>query len=242
MKTSESIEAKINRLPKDYVFTYIDFLSKVNKREAIIKHLNRLVKAGKIEKLSKGKYYKPKDGVFGRLLPEQNEIVKDLLEEDGKPVGYITGYSIYNNLGFTTQVSNVIQVGKQTTRPRLKRGRYTISFIKQKNTINKENIPLLRILDVIRFIKKIPDTTVDHSCKRLKELLSKLDQSQKERIIKLAQKYSPSTRAFLGALLENIGLNPSLTIVLYESLNHITTYNIPVSENVLPNAENWHIK
>ena len=243
MKTSEYIEDKIGRLPKNYVFTYVDFLTEVNKKEAIIKHLNRMVQSGKIDKLSKGKYYKPQESVFGTLLPEQYQIVKDLLEEDGrKRIGYITGYSIYNSLGFTTQVSNIIQIGTQHTRPKLKRGRYTISFIKQKNTINNENIPLLRLLDVIRFIKKIPDTTADKSCKRLLVLLKDLKDQDQVQIIKLAFKYGPGTRALLGALLSQIGIKEKqLLNELFESLNPITTYHIPISENVLPTAKNWYI-
>ena len=242
MKTSEYIEDKINRLSKNYVFTYMDFLTEVNKREAIIKHLNRMVKSGKINKLSKGKYYKPQESVFGTLLPEQYQIVKDLLEEGGKRIGYITGYSSYNSLGLTTQISNIIQIGKQQTRPKLKRGRFTITFIKQKNTINKENIPLLRLLDVIRFIKKIPDTTVDKSCKRLLMLLSELNNDDKVQIIKLSFKYSPGTRALLGALLSNTRINENeLLNELFKSLNPITTYDIPVSEEVLPTAQSWYI-
>ena len=242
MKTSEYIEDKINRLSKNYVFTYMDFLTEVNKREAIIKHLNRMVKSGKINKLSKGKYYKPQESVFGTLLPEQYQIVKDLLEEGGKRIGYITGYSAYNSLGLTTQISNIIQIGKQQTRPKLKRGRFTITFIKQKNTINKENIPLLRLLDVIRFIKKIPDTTVDKSCKRLLMLLSELNNDDKVQIIKLSFKYSPGTRALLGALLSNTRINENeLLNELFKSLNPITTYDIPVSEEVLPTAQSWYI-
>ena len=53
-----------------------------------------MVAAGKINKLSKGKYYKPQESIFGALLPEQYQIVKDLLEEDDKRIGYITGYMI----------------------------------------------------------------------------------------------------------------------------------------------------
>jgi len=34
-----------------------------------------MVATGKIEKLAKGKYYKPQCTVFGELLPEQNQIV-----------------------------------------------------------------------------------------------------------------------------------------------------------------------
>lgn len=243
MKTSEYIEDKINRLPKSYVFTYVDFLTEVNEREAIIKHLNRLVQSGKINKLSKGKYYKPQESVFGTLLPEQYQIVKDFLEEEGrKRIGYITGYSVYNKLGLTTQISNIIQIGTQDTRPKLKRGRFTISFIKQKNTINNDNIPLLRLLDVIRFIKKIPDTTVDKSCKRLLELLGELGPDQWVQIIKLSFKYGPGTRALLGALLSTIQINnESMLNELFESLNPITTYKIPVSEEILPTAKNWYI-
>lgn len=207
MKTSVYIEDKINKLPKGYVFTYVDFISEVTKQEAIIKHLNRMVASGKIEKLSKGKYYKPQSTVFGYLLPEQNQIVKDLLENDGRLLGYITGYSFYNAMGFTTQVSNIIQIAKNETRPSLQRGRFKIAFIKQKNTITKQNIPLLRLLDAIRFIKDIPNATINNSCIRLLSLLANLteeEEEEEEQIKKLALKYPPSTRTLLGALFMQI--------------------------------------
>jgi len=241
MKTSVYIEDKINKLPKGYVFTYVDFISEVTKQEAIIKHLNRMVASGKIEKLSKGKYYKPQSTVFGDLLPEQNQIVKDLLENDGRLLGYITGYSFYNAMGFTTQVSNIIQIAKNETRPSLQRGRFKIAFIKQKNTITKQNIPLLRLLDAIRFIKDIPDATINNSCIRLLSLLANLTKEEQEQIKKLALKYPPSTRALLGALFMQIDGSQNLEI-LQKSLNPITTYNLSVSETILPTAKNWNIK
>lgn len=241
MKTSDYIESKINKLPKGYVFTYLDFISEVTKREAIIKHLNRMVASGKIEKLSKGKYYKPQNTIFGTLLPEQNQIVKDLLEKDGKLLGYITGYSYYNAMGFTTQVSNVIQIAKNETRPSLQRGRFKIIFIKQKNTITKQNIPLLRLLDAIRFIKVIPDASINNSCSHLLVLLTELTKEEQEQLIKLALKYPPSTRALLGALFQQINANQNVEM-LQKSLNPITTYNLSVSETILPTAKNWNIK
>ncbi|UMB53724.1 DUF6088 family protein [Lutibacter sp. A64] len=241
MKASDYIEDRVNKLPKGYVFTYVDFLSEVAKREAIIKHLNRMVVSGKIEKLSKGKYYKPQSTVFGNLLPEQNQIVKDLLEKNGKLLGYITGYSFYNAMGFTAQVSSIIQIAKNETRPSLQRGRFKIAFIKQKNTITKQNIPLLRLLDAIRFIKDIPDATINNSCTRLLTLLADLSEEEQEQIKKLALKYPPSTRALLGAFFQQIDSNQN-TETLKKSLNPITTYNLSVSENILPTAKNWNIK
>ncbi|PKA98744.1 hypothetical protein B0O79_2436 [Flavobacteriaceae bacterium MAR_2009_75] len=243
MKTSEYIEDKINKLSKGYVFTYMDFMNEVTRREAIIKHLNRMAASGKINKLSKGKYFKPQETVFGTLLPDQHQIVKDLLEEDGKLVGYITGYRVYNSLGLTTQVSSTIQIGKREIRPSFKRGRFRISFIKQKNTINKENIPLLRLLDAIRYIKKIPDTTIEKSCIRLMALLRGLKINEQIKLIKLAFKYSPATRALLGALLSETGCKAETELRdLQDSLNPITVYNLNISEKALPNAKYWNIK
>lgn len=232
MKVIEYIRNTIDRLPKGYVFTYEDFDVDVNKKEAIIKALNRMVNSGKIEKLSKGKYFKPEKTPFGGLQPNQEQIVKDLINEDSKVVGYLTGYSIYNKLGLTTQVSNIIQIGKNQTRPKFKRERYTISFIKQKN------IPLLQILDSIKYVKKIPDTTIETSCLRFLEIIRKLN--DKKELIRLSLKYPPSTKALLGALLDETQ-NKSITISLKKSLNPITKYEIPGAKKALTEASNWNI-
>ena len=241
MKTTEYIAFTINRFLKGYVFTYEDFITKVNKKEAIIKALNRMAALGKITKLSKGKYYKPEKTVFGALQPEQYQVVKDLLEQNGKTIGYLTGYSIYNKLGLTTQVSNIIQIGKNEIRSSFTRGRFKISFIKQKNNITKKNIPLLQILDSIRYIKKIPDSTNEFVCKRLIAILIELNEKDIKTIIRLAQKYPPSTRALLGAILDEVG-KVELTKSLLKSLNPITKYTISGVAKVLSTTEKWNIK
>lgn len=240
MKVTEYVRNTIDRLPKGYVFTYEHFGVDVENREAVIKALNRMVNSGKIEKLSKGKYFKPETTPFGTLQPNQEQIVKDLINEDGKIVGYLTGYSIYNKLGLTTQVSNIIQIGKNQTRPKFKRERYIISFIKQKNIITKKNIPLLQILDSIQYIKKIPDTSIKISCLRFLEIIKILNIDDKKELIRLSLKYPPSTRALLGAMIDELQ-NKSITISLKESLNPITKYKISGAEKVLTKASNWNI-
>ena len=241
MKTVEYIAFTIDRLPKGYVFTYADFVTKVNRKEAVIKTLNRMAASGKIVKLAKGKFYKPENTVFGNLQPNQAQVVKDLVENDGKLIGYLTGYSIYNQLGLTTQVSNTIQIGKNEIRPSFQRDRYTISFIKQKNTITKENIPLLQILDSMRYIKKIPDTNTISACKRFLGIIKDLQEKDKTTLVRLALKYPPASRAFLGALLEENG-NIALTGPLRKSLNPITTYKLSGVNKILPNSEKWNIR
>jgi hypothetical protein len=243
MKTTEYIAFIIDRLPKGYIFTYNDFTQQVKNvraeqktrplgKEAVIKALNRMVASGKIAKLSKGKYYKPKDTVFGKLQPDQFQVVRDLLEDNGKVTGYLTGYSIFNRLQLTTQVSNTIQIGKNQIRPSFKRGYYTISFIKQKNTITKENIPLLQILDSIRYIKIIPDSSIEFVGKRLLSIIKNLNVKNRTALVKLALKYPPAVRALLGAILDNLG-NTNLTEPLLKSLNPISGYKFPGIDKVL---------
>lgn len=241
MKTSDYVEFTMNKFPRGYVFTYRDFFIEVDKKEAVIKALNRMVAAGKLSKISKGKYYKPEQTPFGELIPDQKQIVKNLLEEDGKIVGYLTGFSIYNQLGLTTQVSNTLQIGKNHIRPAFKRERYNISFVKQANTITKDNIRLLQLLDTIRYIKKIPDTRIEDACARLLKIFAKLSEKEVSTMIRLALKYPPSTRALLGAILDELG-NSEITDPLFRSLNPITKYNLPGVRKTLAATDKWNIE
>jgi hypothetical protein len=172
LKASEVIQAKLKRLPSGHVFTYLDFEDASASKEALVKALNRMVASGQLAKLSKGRYYLPEKTPFGKLPPPQYQVVKDLLKRDGKTIGYLTGLSSYPELGLSTQISNTIQIGKNDIRASFKRGQYTIEFIKQKNTITADNIPLLRLLDALRLIKKIPDTSEEAICRRMREIIS----------------------------------------------------------------------
>ena len=241
MKTSEYIAFKVDRLPKGYVFTYADFVTEVNRKEAVIKALNRMVASGKIVKLAKGKFYRPEETTFGNLQPNQYQIVKDLLEDNNKIIGYLTGYSIYNQLGLTTQVSNTIQIGKNEIRPSFRRERYTISFVRQKNVITRERIPLLQILDAIRYIKRIPDTNNETACRRLLVIIGNLKERDLVSLCRLVLKYPPSARALTGAILEEAG-NIIHTEPLRKSLNPITVYKLPGVSKILTSGQNWNIR
>lgn len=240
MKITEYIAFNIDRLPKGYVFTYANFITEVNRKEAVIKALNRMVASGKIAKLAKGKYYKPENTPFGNLQPSQVQVVKDLLEENGKITGYLTGYSIYNQLGLTTQVSNTIQIGKNQIRPNFIRERYKIAFLKQKNTITKESIPLLQLLDAIRYIKKIPDATVEASCARFLAIIKNLTDKEINILVRLALNYPPATRALVGSLLDQLQQG-NTTELLFKSLNPITTYRLTGASKVLSTTDKWNM-
>ena len=241
MKTVDIIEDRINKFSKNYVFTYSDFSVEVEDENTVERTLNRLTKQGKISKLSKGKFYKSRKTEFGISKPPIKQIVKDLLEKDGKLVGYLTGYSVYNSLYLTTQISNTLQIGVNKYRRAIKRGQYKISFILQPNVISKNNIELLQILDAVRFINEIPATTPDEACMRLQQIFKELSPEKQKRLAKLSLKYTNYVRALCGAMLEQIGAETILLNKLKKSLQGITTYKIPISERVLPTKIKWNI-
>lgn len=241
MKVTELLKDKIIGFPEGFVFSYDDFGIDADKESAFKKAMSRLIKSGTIERLSKGRFYKPKKGIINNLRPDEYEIVKDLLVENGTPIGYITGLGIFNRLGLTTQMSNIIQIGANFDKKQLQRGKYTIKFIRQRNLINRNNIYLLQLLDCIRFIKSIPDTTVNQSFDRLVFLVDELSEKDINKFTELALKYPPSARALTGAILEKLEFN-NLSDRLLKSLKSTTHFDIDLSGARIKDKQKWKIQ
>ena len=238
---TDLIKTTIDKFPFGFVFTPSDFPIDVSKQATVNRILNNMVSAGSIRRLSKGRFYKPQISKFGELPPDTYQVVKDLLEKNGKITGYITGYSAFNDLGLTTQVPFSLHIGVRNEKKAIKRDVYRISFIKQQNLITKDNISLLRLLDCLRFFKNIPDALPGDTCKRLLYLFSQLDSLQVDKIKKLALKYNPSTIALLGAILQTINEDEE-TSMLLNKLNPQTSYKLGISKEILHNQEKWYIK
>jgi hypothetical protein len=238
---TDKVTNSVNNFESGFVFTPNDFGVEASKQPTVNRILNNMVAAGKICRLSKGRFYKPRITQFGELQPDTYQIVKDLIEKNGKTIGYITGYSAFNQLGLTTQVPATLQIGRAKEKNPIKRGVYRISFIKQLNTITKANTPLLRLLDCLRFFKEIPDAMPNNTCRRLLYLFRELTPEQIATTKRLALKYNPGTIALLGAILETLNLEEN-TNALFKALNPLTTYKLGISTEILPNQSKWYIK
>jgi hypothetical protein len=234
---TDTIKNTINKMSAGMVFTADDFPVTAENPKGVSKILNDFVAQGYLRKLSKGRFYKPQIGKFGELPPDTYQTVKDLLEKDGKLIGYIIGYSTFNDLMLTTQVPSVLQIGTRKEKKAIVRGIYRIHFAKQENTITKDTIPLFRLLDCLRFFKIIPDTAPDKACQRMLYLLKELDEQQIAKIKKLVLKYTPQTIALLGAMLENLYPDED-TSILFKKLNPMTIYKLSISQNILPTQKN----
>lgn len=238
MVIAKQLKETLKDMPEGQVFTIQDFDIPMEHQPALQRCISRLVADGTVQKVSKGKYYKPRKSIFGTLKPPVMEIVKDLLERNGKPTGYITGTAAFARMGLTTQITSAITIGTKQYRRPLKRGEYTVSFILQPNEITAENIPLLCILDAVKSLRKIPGTSPDECVRLLSGRIASLSGDDRIRLTGLAAGYAPYVRALSGAMLESIGADCR---ALRETLNGTTRYSIPVSTQALPTKRNWNI-
>ena len=238
MVISNEVKKKIADTPDGVILTIGDFNVPMQYQGALVKALNRLTEQGTLQRLSKGKYYKPRKTIFGTLKPAPEEITKDFLEKNGKLVGYITGNSAFASMGLTTQITSSILIGTNRYRNPLTRGDYVISFLQQRNPITEEYIPLLRILDALKFIKEIPASSPNSIVVQFCNIICALSKAEQKMLLELAANYTPYVRALLGAIMEQNNLE---TESLKKSLNGTTYYKLPISEQVLPNKKNWNI-
>lgn len=232
------IRKKINELPTGYVFTLSDFDLDPSNEMALAKMLSRMVSTGELKKISKGKYYKPKETAFGIVKPPVEELVKDYLKRNDEVIGYITGAASFSQMGLTTQISAKLTIGTNHYRRPVTRGGYKVSFLKQDNPITAENVELLRLLDAIKLIREIPGTSPNEACKVIIGLISMLSDERIVELEKLSLKYTSYVRAVVGAILELLGKSMSL---VRKSLNGTSSYKLPITDSVLPTKTKWRI-
>ena len=239
MIIADTIKKVLEITPPGVIISVDDFDISQKYQPALVKALSRYVAKGVIQKVSKGRYYKPKNTVFGILKPSVMEVVKDCLESDSKLIGYITGPSAFAEMGLTTQISSSIMVGSNKYRRPRKRGEYSISFLLQPNVITEDNIQLLRILDALRLLRDIPASSPDDCVKGVCNIVKSLSENRRSELMSLAVSYTPYVRALLGAIIEYTGNNADS---LRNSLKGITTYSLPVSDSILPTKTEWNIR
>jgi len=238
---ADIVKSRINTFNEGYVFSYMDIEEPSKNREAVIKALNRLTEKGILQKLVKGKFYKPSLSDNVKQSPDLNEIVKDLLQHKGEQIGYLTGRSIYNKLGITTTKSNKIQIGRNTFKPPIKRSIYTIQFVLQRNIITKENIEILQVLDCLKMLKGIPVSSRDNLLHVLGKIIRKYKKPQRDILIQLSMKYPSSTRALLCMIFEEEKIMRPLDKIR-ETLNPISKFNMTLRNYDKLVKDNWNIK
>jgi hypothetical protein len=240
MKVAEKIGRRINRMKEGTTFKYQSLGITKAEYSAAAKAIERLIGKGIIKRVSTGTFYKPKQTAFGELRPREEELLKPYLFIDGKRIAYITGGSLYNRMGLTTQVPKTIKVASKVKRVTTKIGKTQVKPVKSYMDVTNENYYLLEILDALKDFKAIPDLDKKSSITLLKNKIDKLSENDLSRLLKYALKYPPRTRAFLGALLTALKKDNEIN-KLRASLNPLTNYKLGIKEEILSTAPKWNI-
>ncbi|HEY5408148.1 MAG TPA: DUF6088 family protein [Ginsengibacter sp.] len=241
MKVAEKIETRINKMPDGTTFKYQGLAIAQDEYPAAAKAIERLIKKGLINRASTGVFYKPKKTAFGNLKPKEEELLKPYLFEDGKRIAYITGTSLYNRMGLTTQVPKNIRVASRSKRIVTKIGSIQVKPVKSYVDVTNDNYYLMELLDVLKDFKTIPDTEKSQVIKFVLQKIKGLANKEKKELIDIALKYPPRVRAFAGAILNEI--NPGKPVLdLKKSINPLTIYEFGINKKQLPNIEYWNIR
>lgn len=241
MNITKKIEGKLKTINEGETFTYKDLSVEKNEYQSATKVIERLIKKGIIKRVSPGIFFKPKQTVFGELLPNEEEILKPYLYKNGKRIAYITGIYLYNKLGLTTQIPQTIKIASLNKEIKVNKSNLKIKPAKSYIEVTNKNFQYLEILDTIKDFKKIPDLDMENGIKILLNIIKELKEEDIKRLIKYSLEYPPRTRALLGALLEEIEINDNLKD-LQNSLNPLSEYSFGITKELLKTSENWNIK
>lgn len=236
---TQKIQKQIEKIIEGTTFKYDQLAIDPQEYPAAAKAIERLILKGSIKRISTGIFYKPKKTAFGELMPSEEEILKPYLFANGKRIAYITGISLYNRMGLTTQIPKNIRIACRTRRIIISRGSVKATPVKSYVDVSDGNYYLLELLDALKDFKKIPDLDKGSVIKILLTNLNVLNKIEINLLIKCSLAYPPRVRSILGALLECInapGLNK-----LKSSLNPLSKYDYEIGKKFLPTAENWNI-
>lgn len=233
---------RIKQIPEGTVITFASLYDGNIQASALAVIISRFVRQGVLKRLSKGRYAKPRQTRFGTLLPSDQEVLESILKPtSNKYSGYISGLAAYNRLGLTTQIPNELLVVGPTSSRQSKIGKLRLRFIRSNIPITEETKGLLPILDALRDLKKIPDTSTEDVILKLRNIILQLTITQKSTLVELAIYYAPRVRAMLGSILEVLQ-EKQLSETLKRSLNPLSTYFFDFDKPIFHNFKSWNIR
>lgn len=240
MSISQAVQRRIDTLPPGQVFGYRDLPDYSEAPLAVAQTMSRMVSAGRVKRLSKGKFYVPRKGIMGPRKPSDSALVRSVLYDGDRLRGYVTGLALFNRLGLTTQVPRTVTVAVEGGRREKDFGTIRIKTVPSRFPVREEDIPLFEYLDVLREIKAIPDTDFNQVLLTMKGRISTLSKTERTRLVELASKYdTPQVRALLGLILDSGGQDAA---TLKRTLNPSTVYKLPIDKETWPLAKDWNIR
>ncbi len=116
MSTAKKIRDVVFSFEEGTMFKYDDLTINKSNYAAATKAIERMISKNVVNRISKGLFYKPKKSLFGDLKPNEEQMLRPYMYEGDNRIAYITGLSLYNRIGLTTQVPKTITLASNKKR------------------------------------------------------------------------------------------------------------------------------
>jgi hypothetical protein len=196
-----------------------------------------MTRAGTIERLSKGTYYRIRQTAFGKSRPNPTAIQK--LASRRRAV-FPAGTAAANLLGFSTQIPKRGEVATSAlSLPRKLVGDDTIIHTRRPEAWGSLSEIDAALLDFLRGGGKTSELSPDETARKTLALIS--EKGRFGRLVKVTRTEPPRVRALLGAIGEQIGKAPAILTSLRKTLNPLSRFDFGMLAG-LRYARNWQAK
>lgn len=204
---------------------------------AVAQALSRLTRSGKIIRLSKGIYFRPRQTALGMSRPNPSHL--QAIATAHRNV-FPAGLAAANLLGLTTQTGRSQELA--TTRSSLPRrlvGSDAMILTRRPEAWGQLSDLEAALLDFLRRGGRTSERPPAETARRLLTLLA--EPRRYQNLLAVAETEPPRVRALLGALGEQLGKSPRVLRSLRTSLNPFSKFDFGVL-SILPNARAWQAK
>lgn len=201
---------------------------------AVAMALSRLVKAGELQRIRKGLYYRPRQTRFGQSIPVASAAVARSLRVPVHPAGLTAA----NALGFTTQNPARLEYATSASDPPTALAEATVHTRRpaERTKLTAEEGALLEFL---RDRGKTSDLSPEETLSRLRRLVSSPERFT--RLARAAEREPARVRAMLGALGQELGAKPAQLERLRNSLSPLSRYDFGRLRG-LRHAKEWQAR
>jgi hypothetical protein len=204
---------------------------------AVAQALSRLAREGKVERLSKGTYYRTRQTAFGKSQPNPAAVQKLALRSTHL---FPAGIAAANLLEFTTQNAKQGEMATSAANvPRKLVGKNTVVHTRRPQAWADLSEADAALLDFLRRGGRTGELSSQETIKKTLSLLS--ERGRYQRLIQVARTEPPRVRALLGALGEELGKDARTLNILRASLNSLSRFDFGLY-STLSNARAWYAK
>jgi uncharacterized protein DUF6088 len=203
---------------------------------AVAQALSRLTRQGRLERLSKGVYYRTRDTSFGKSRPNPAAIQR--LASRRKSV-FPSGIAAANLLGFSTQTKQNEVATSALSLPRKLVGSDTVIHTRRPEAWASLSESDAALLDFLRRAARTSELSPEETIARTIMLFS--EKGRFDRLLRIAASEPPRVRAMIGAIGEQLGKNRRALRRLRNSLNPFSRFDFgPLAG--LQHARDWQAK